>query len=116
MAYYREQFLIEVDKFQDEWAAIRAAELQREHTRENRRHELRSTFLNGIGYTIAGLIVAAVAIGIIYFIWSGAQRGGERGLAEEKEQTKQLQACMDLEQPAERQLCIIGLVHEEEEE
>lgn len=100
---------IELAKIQENTAranadAVRAQEKMMEWkaARRRDRHEF-------LGPVLFGLAVVVILLGIIGGFWHGAVSDDDDMVEKEKAETAQIEACLNLPDAAERQLCILLL-------
>lgn len=85
------------------------ARIEAATAKADRRHELATGILAGLAVlTGIGIVVGGIVYLCILFNVDEAARD-ERQLELERARTEQVELCLGLEQPAERQLCIISL-------
>lgn len=85
-------------------ARIKAAEWAAE-----RKHDRRVMVWKGLGYTLFGAGVCGVLGGIIYALWSEDHNDERHKLEIEQERTEQVAHCTSLNEPIERQYCLLSL-------
>lgn len=95
---------IQAKEAQDIADAARAKEKMMEWQAKRRRD--RYEFL---GPVLFGLAVVAVLLAIIGGFWHGAVSDDDDMVEKEKAETAQIEACLNLPDAAERQLCILVL-------
>lgn len=106
--------------YTDDWARIQSEMIARDRAAAESSERLRSEELKrkdarrrwwwtGVAWCVVGALVVAVILGITFAIWSTINNNDERRVLREREQTEQVQACTALEEPIERQFCILGL-------
>lgn len=106
---YGDRVDIDPKKFKDEWAAIEAAKVQQLLQADHLRHERKTLVLQGFGYVCGALIVAAVIGGIIFAAWKSADNNRLKVIRLEQEQTERVNSCIKIEEPTQRQLCLLSL-------
>lgn len=91
------------------------ARIEADSVAAERRHDRRTQVLNGVGYSFGGILALALVLGIVYAIWSAADRGRQNDLHKTEERTLQVRYCTELEEPLERQFCLMALGLEPQE-
>jgi hypothetical protein len=104
----------------DPWADIAAhetkmsvmqmeAKIEREKRESERKADRREMFWRGLGWVSGTAVVLAAACFLIMLWMNAAKQHGIDSIAVEKERTAQVEACTSLEEPIERQFCLIAL-------
>jgi hypothetical protein len=87
--------------------AVRQMEIEATERRDaaTRRHERFMWFL----WVVGALIAAAVVGVVIYTVYRVDLNNNAEKIRVERERTQQIEACTSLEQPIERQYCLLGV-------
>lgn len=106
--------------FQDEWAAIQAATIVRDREQQSldaqvrfreieARDARRRWVWEGVAIFSGIALVAALIFGLVFLWYKTDQRNDNKTVTIERERTKQVEACTTLQEPIERQLCVMSL-------
>lgn len=95
----------ETARLQHEW--------ELETIKQQGKNERRELIWEGIGWTLAGLAVVAVILGIVAAFYFSARHNGEKTVRIQEERTEQVQECKQIEDKTERTLCFLGINMEE---
>lgn len=109
-----------VDLSDDPWAAAqmeqerrltREMELKAEDERQRRqlRHDTFGKVLYGLGIGGIVLTIAGVVLGLLFMVYSGSRANTEKAVRLQEERTEQVQTCVRLENPLERQHCLLTI-------
>lgn len=88
-------------------SANRIAELNLE--RERLKHRRKEMVWRGFGYTLVGTGVIGTFLGVIFMWTDWAKNEDKQDTEQERLRTAQVQSCTSIEEPLERQYCLLGL-------
>lgn len=93
----------------DDWAISLRESEKRATMREEAKIAQRAAIWRGIGAFFVTAVVVAGVLGLGWFIYDSVQGTREGDIRVEQERTKQVHECVQLNEPLERQYCLIAI-------
>lgn len=99
----------------DDWALALQAQEERATLREKARIDQRAVIWRGVGAIIFTVVLVAGALGVFWFIYDSVNGTREGNIRLEIERTAQVKACVELDEPLERQYCLLAINNPDQE-